>query len=140
MRGAALTVLGVLGLAVLGLAVLDVPAASGASFDCNARWLSRAELTICSDPQLSRLDDQTARRLDSFAPRLNLGQYLGLRHWQATWRKQRNDCATDRDCITASFRAQTRFLERFQRCLGASLSRRACLRDMLAGEQESMRR
>jgi uncharacterized protein len=127
-------------LGVLGLAVLGVPAASGASLDCNARWLSRAELTICSNPQLTRLEEQMARRLASFAPRMNLGQYLGLRHWHATWRKQRNDCATDRDCITASFRAQTRYLDRFQRCLGASLSRRACLRDMLAGERESMRR
>lgn len=127
-------------LGVLGLAVLGAPAAFGASFDCNARWLSRAELTICNDPQLLRLEEQMARRLDSFAPRLNLGQYLGLRHWHATLRKQRNECATDGDCITASFRAQTRFLDRFQRCLSASLSRRACLRDMLAGERESMRR
>jgi uncharacterized protein len=127
-------------LGVLGLAVLGMPAASGASFDCNGQWLSRAELTICNDPQLLRQEEQMARRLDSFAPRLNLGQYLGLRHWHATWRKQRNECATDRACIIAGFRAQARYLDRFQRCVSASLSRRACLRDMLAGERESMRR
>src|SRR5262245_49200489 len=140
MRGAAQTVLGVLGLALLGLVALGVPAATGASLDCHARWLSRTEQTICNDPPLLRLEEQMSRRLDGIAPRLNLGQYLGLRHWHATWRKQRNDCATDRECITASFRAQSRFLDKFQRCLSASLSRRACLRDMLAGEQESMRR
>src|SRR5262249_2999057 len=118
MRAAGRSVLGLVGLALLG-----VPAALAApGVDCNSRWLNRAELVICDDPQLSRTDEQLARRLDTFAQRLNFGQYLGLRHWNAMWTRQRGLCAADRDCITASYRAQTRFLDRFQRCINASLA------------------
>jgi uncharacterized protein len=120
--------------------LLEAPIASGASFDCAARSLSPAEMTICDDPQLSRMEEQLARRVNGLAARLNFGQYLGLRHWQAAWRGERIDCGADRDCIAASLRLQGRFLDRFQRCISASLARRVCLRDMLAGEQESMRR
>jgi uncharacterized protein len=54
-----------------------------ASYDCNSQWLSRAEYAICDDPVLSRLDDRAARRFDLLAYKTRLGQYLGLRHWQA---------------------------------------------------------
>jgi uncharacterized protein len=128
-------------LCMFGLAVFGVTVALGASLDCKARLLSPTETAICDDPQLSRMEEQMARRLNGLSARLNFGQYLGLRHWQAAWTTQRrNECDTDRDCIAASFRAQARFLDRFQRCIGASITRRGCLRDMLAGEQESMRR
>jgi uncharacterized protein len=126
---------------VLGLAsIIATTIVWAASFDCSARPLTQAEITICSDPQLSRMEEQLTRRLNSLATRLNLGQYLGLRHWAAVWAKERGECESDRDCIAASLRAQGRFLDRFQRCLTGSLARRGCLRDMLAGEQESMRR
>jgi len=97
-------------------------------------------MAICDDTQLSRMDDQLARRLGGFARRMNFGQYLGLRHWHAASARQRNRCGTDRTCITASYRAQAQFLDRLQYCVDASLSRRACLRDLLTGERETMRR
>jgi uncharacterized protein len=134
MRRARRTVLSLLGLA------LAAPAASAASLDCNSRWLDRTELAICDDPHLSRMEEQLSRRLDGFAQRLNFGQYLGLRHWQAVWARQRSACAAERDCIAASYRAQGRFLDRFQKCVSASLARRACLRDLLAGDKETMQR
>jgi uncharacterized protein len=125
---------------LVGLALLWIPVASAASFDCSSRWLSRTEMAICNDTQLSRVDEAVARRLRGFARRLNFGQYLGLRHWHAASARQRNQCGTDRICIAASYRAQARFLDRLQHCLEASFSRRACLRDLLVGDRETMRR
>jgi uncharacterized protein len=127
-------------LSLLGLALLAAPAAPAASLDCSSRWLDRTELTICDDPQLARMEEQLARRLDGFALRLNFGQYLGLRHWHALWARQRGACAAERDCIAAGYRAQGLFLDRFQKCISASLARRACLRDLLGGERATMQR
>jgi uncharacterized protein len=135
MRAARRTVLTLLGLAVLG-----ATAAAAGGLDCSSRWLDRTELAVCDDPQLMRLDGQLARRLSSFATRLNFGQYLGLRHWHTLWAHQRSACGVNRDCIAASYRAQGRFLDRFQRCVSTSFARRACLRDLLAGGRETMRR
>jgi len=126
--------------ALLGAALLGTPAAAAGSLDCASRWLNRTEQTICSDPQLMRIDEQLGRRLNSFAARLSFGQYLGLRHWHAVQSRQRGVCAADRDCIAASFRTQSRSLDRLQRCVGGSLTRRACLREMIASEHESSRR
>ena len=128
------------GLGLLGLAILWTPAASAAGFDCSSRWLSRSEIAVCDDAQLSRMDELLARRLGGFARRLNFGQYLGLRHWHAASARQRRLCEADRSCIAASYRTQARFLDRFQNCVEASFSRRACLRDLLSGERETMRR
>jgi uncharacterized protein len=131
--------LGIVGLALPGV-LLGAPPASAESFDCTSRWLSRTEETICSNPLLMRMDEQLARRLGSFASRLNFGQYLGLRHWQAVQARQRSQCSADRDCIVARFRMQERFLDRLQRCVAGNQARRACLREVLASDRESSRR
>jgi uncharacterized protein len=117
-----------------------VPPASAASFDCKVRGLSPAEALICEDPQLSRTDEQVARRADAVARRMNYGQYLGLRHWQAASARQRNLCGPDRTCIGAHYRAQQRLLDRVQQCLDTRFARRSCLRNALGGDQETMRR
>lgn len=118
-----------------------MPEAMAASFDCNSRWLSRTEMTICDDVQLSRMDDRLGRRLAGLARRLNFGQYLGLRHWHAASARQRNRCRTDRGCIVASYRVQERFLDQLQHCIDVSLSRRSCLRELTGGrDRETMRR
>jgi uncharacterized protein len=125
--------------AVAGLAVTAIfssPDASAASFDCNAGGLGRAEIMICTDPQLSRADTLLARRVDIVARRLNYGQYLGLRHWRAESALKRNLCVADRACIAAHYRAQSRFLDRLRRCLESRLARRGCLREALSGERE----
>jgi uncharacterized protein len=123
---------------LLGLTGLGTSAAWG--LDCDGRWLSRAEVTICADPQLGRMEEQLSRRIKGNAPRLSFGQYLGLRHWQAAQARQRNSCGADRECIAASLRAQARFLDRLQRCASTSLARRACLHNLLAEEPASVRR
>jgi len=136
MRRAAKTAAGLLVIA----AALASPAALAASFDCNARGLSRAEGMICEDPQLSRTDEQLARRGDGIARRMNYGQYLGLRHWQAASAGQRDLCGANRSCIDAHYRAQRRFFDRLQQCLDTRYTRRSCLRETLAGDRETVRR
>ena len=131
--------LGLVGPALLAALAGAAPPAA-ASLDCASRWLNRAEQVICGDAQLMRAEQQLTQRLSSFASRLNFGQYLGLRHWHAVRARQRSLCAADRECIAASLRAQGRSLDRLQRCVGGSLTRRACLREMLAAEQDSSRR
>jgi uncharacterized protein len=123
---------------LLGLAAFGAPAAWG--LDCDGQWLSRAELVICADPQLLRMEEQVSRRIKGNAARLSFGQYLGLRHWQATQARQRNVCKADRGCIAASLRAQSRFLDRLQRCAATGPVRRGCLRSLLADERASIRR
>jgi uncharacterized protein len=125
---------------MLGGLLIGAAAASAASFDCKVRGLSPAEAMICEDPQLSRTDDQMARRTDAVARRMNYGQYLGLRHWQASSARQRNLCGPDRACINAHYRAQHRLLDRVQQCLDTRFARRSCLRNSLAGDRETMRR
>jgi uncharacterized protein len=120
------------GLAVAA-ALLQAPAAAAASFDCSVRGLSASETTICRDPQLSRTDEQMARRLAGFVNRLNYGQYVGLRLWQSAQTRSRHSCGADAACIAASYRTQMRFLDRLQLCLEISAQRRACLRNTLIG-------
>jgi len=136
MRKAVNAAIGPLGL----ILILPSAAALAASFDCDARGLSRTEATVCADPQLSRTDELLARRTDTIARRMNYGQYLGLRHWQAVSGEQRDLCGADRTCIAAHYRAQRRLLDRVQQCLDTRFARRACLRNSLAGEQETTRR
>jgi uncharacterized protein len=127
-------------IALLAAALIwGAPEALAASFDCKARGLSRAEGMICADTQLSRTDEQLARQTDAVARRLSYGQYLGLRHWQATSAGQRRLCA-DRGCINSHFRAQRNLLDRLQECLDTRFARRSCLRNSLTGDQETVRR
>ena len=136
MKFAARAVAGVFG----GLLIGSAPPVIAASFDCRVRGLSPAEVMICEDQQLSRTDEFIARRADVVARRMNYGQYLGLRHWQAASARQRNLCGPNRACITAHYRAQQRLLDRIQQCLDTRFARRACLRNALGGDQETMRR
>jgi uncharacterized protein len=111
---------------------------AAASFDCGVRGLSLTEITICRDPQLSRADEQAAHRLDGFARRLNYGQYLGLRFWQSSRQRARERCGADIACINAAYRAQMRFLDRFEQCLQNSGQRRTCLRITLNVERDAL--
>jgi uncharacterized protein len=126
--------------AVIVLLALPASGAVAASFDCNSRWLSRTEVTICQDSALSRLDDQVATRFDAIALKGGFGQYLGLRYWKASWTKQRDVCGSDRNCITGHYRAQARFLDRLQQCLDVRVMRKSCLRDSLGGDRETQQR
>jgi uncharacterized protein len=137
MRKAHLTTLA----AAVGLTLVCAPAPSmAASFDCAARFLSPARIAICRDAQLSRTDEQVARRVVSLARRLAFGQYLGLRYWHSNSAEQRDGCQAERSCLVASYRSQARFLDRLQQCLDNGLQRRGCLRNTLNLDREAVRR
>src|SRR5262245_39799140 len=127
--------------ACLGLAFACAAGAVPAvALDCAARWLGETEIAICRDPQLSRSEDQTTRRIAGFARRISFGQYLSLRHWHALWSEERSRCSLERACIAASYRVQARFLDRLQQCLDVSQQRRVCFRGTLNVEREAQRR
>jgi uncharacterized protein len=130
---------GLLGLTALALA--GAPAnLSAASFDCRARRLGPAERTICADAQLSRVDEQLARRLSGYARRVTFGQYLGLRLWNARWKEARTGCQDDRPCLVTTFRAQSRLLDGLDLCLETSVRRRTCLQTTLGDREATQRR
>jgi len=127
-------------IAALALLLCWAPAAGqAASFDCKMRGLSRTQIAICEDAQLSRIDEQLARRLNGVARRLAFGQYLGVRVWYGAWRQDREQCGIDRACLAASYRAQASFIDRLQQCLESSLQRRTCLRTTLTGREALQR-
>ena len=127
--------------ACLGLALVGAPAAGvTAPINCNAASLSRAQMAICLDAQLSKTDAQTDRRVAALGRRMGYGQYLGMQHWHSGWVEHRDGCQADRVCLTASYRAQARFLDRLQQCLDNGLQRRACLRNTLNIEREAAQR
>jgi uncharacterized protein len=127
--------------AALGLALIWAPAGGvAASLNCNAATLSRAQMAICLDSQLSRADAQTERRVAALGRRMGFGQYLGMLHWHRGWIAYRDGCQSDRACLTASYRAQSRFLDRLQQCLDNGQQRRACLRNTLNVEREAAQR
>jgi uncharacterized protein len=136
MRGSSTAGLG----GLVALALVCAPAvAPAASFDCNAPRLRQAERAICADAQLSRLDDQLARRLADFTRRLTFGQYLGLRYWHARWQDARIGCENGRPCLAATYRSQARLLDRLEQCLDSSVRRRTCLQTTF-DEREAQRR
>jgi len=126
---------------VAGLILAAAPGVvQAASLDCRAPRLSVADLTICADTQLLRLDDQLSRRLLRASRQLAFGPYVGLRVWQSDWRQQRTECSADRACLASVYDDANRFLDRLQRCLGTSLRGRRCLPLSVEGERSAVRR
>ena len=116
-------------LCLLGLA----SPAGAASFPCHTPFLKPAELAICQDTQLSKLDDDTARKVRYLLPRLGYGQYLGLRFWQSRNADAREQCGPDRDCLVFQYRSQNAFLDRLRQCLDGGTQQRTCWRTTLSG-------
>jgi len=128
------------GLASFLLFSVATAPAVAATIDCRTPRLSPTEITICTDPQLVRMDEQLSRRLVRAARQLAYGPYVGLRVWQSDWRQQRAECSADRVCLGAVYNEANRFLDRFQRCLGTSLRGRRCLPVSVEGERSAVRR
>jgi uncharacterized protein len=109
--------------------------ARAASFPCYGTGLSPVELAICQDPQLSRLDDDVARKARSLLPRLSYGQYLGLRYWRSRGGEARDQCGPDQACLIAQYRAQNRLLDGLRQCLDRGGGRRTCWRAIMLGTE-----
>lgn len=128
------------GLPILLLLSVATAPAVAATIDCRAPRMSPTEITICTDPQLVRVDEQLSRRLARASRQLAYGPYVGLRVWQSDWRQQRGECSADRVCLASVYNEANRFLDRFQRCLGTSLRGRRCLPVSVEGERSAVRR
>ena len=134
--------MGYSGYAALAVAgVLGMPsAATAVGPNCTSGVHSPAQMVICQDAKLARTDKQTEARVIRLGRRMGYGQYLGLRHWHYRWDEERESCRTDRTCLTATYSAQVRFLDRLQQCLDNGSPRRACLRNTLNIGQSAKRR
>ena len=115
-------------------------AAQAAAVDCRASRMTAAEIAICADANLVRLDDQLSRRLLRASRQLAFGPYVGLRVWQSDWRQQRAECSADRACLATAYNEANRVLDRLQRCLGTSLRGRRCLPVSVDAERSVVRR
>jgi uncharacterized protein len=83
-------------------------AASAASFDCSKAH-SKAESLICADPELSRLDDQLARKYTkarTAAADLKAFNAANSREW----RRREREC-TDKDCVVTWYIKRDRQLQ-----------------------------
>lgn len=79
---------------ILCFVLTAIPVFSGfvraASFDCSIDTLTKVERVICSDQELSQLDDQIA--VAYHAAMANAGNKTMLRNRQRGWLRQRNQC------------------------------------------------
>jgi uncharacterized protein len=69
--------------------------AHAASFDC-AKAASRIEKLICSDAELSKLDEELSTAYKAALE--DVKQAVLLKQWQRQWLKERNGCS-DVDCV-----------------------------------------
>lgn len=123
------------GLVLFATALLHASLAQAAGFDCNARDLSETRLMICGDLELSRVDDQMARRIRALQRRQGLGLYLSIRYWSFRAGDLRDACGRDRICVLSAYRAQGFALDRLQNCLDTNLRKRSCPRAVLGNEE-----
>jgi uncharacterized protein len=115
------------------LCLIGAAPAGAASFPCRSPMLSATEMAICRDPQLSKADEDTARKAQALLRRLSYGQYLGLRYLQSRGADAREQCAQDRACLAAQYRAQNRILDGLRQCMDSGTPRRTCWRTLRNG-------
>ena len=88
----------------LVLLVTLIPATGlSASFDCSKARLP-AELAICQDSELSRLDEEMVR---AYTEALKKGGSQGLKASQRAWLKERNACGSNTLCLKRLYQART---------------------------------
>jgi uncharacterized protein len=96
-------------LAITLLVCLSTAAAHGASFDCHKAY-TRAEKTICSNPDLSRADERLAK---SFKEALAAStDKQALRREQKEWPSSQRDVCPTAACILGAYLARIGQLER----------------------------
>ena len=77
--------------------------AIAASFDCN-KAATETEIVICSDPELSALDDRMHNIFRSAFKFSNASS--SLRELQRTWISDRDMCLADIPCLKRSYSSQ----------------------------------
>jgi uncharacterized protein len=107
-----------------------------ASFDCSLNTLTIVESVICSDQQLSHLDDQIAIAYHSAMA--NTSNKIMLRNQQRAWLRQRNQC-NDLRCLKNIYMRRLAELSDFQNTLRQRQLEEQRQRELQAEKQRQKR-
>ena len=90
-----------LSLALFGVSLLPL-AAQAASYDCT-RASTAAEIAVCSNPSLNRMDEDLAVLYRSVLNRLPPRRAEMVRDDQRSWLIARDSCGADVRCLRARY-------------------------------------
>lgn len=91
-----------------------------ASFRCGP-YVSRGqcpEALICTEQNLSRLDDAMASLYETARGRIQSGLLTGFRDYQREWLAKRDQCGCDYQCLEYQYRTQIEALRKTLREMG----------------------
>ena len=128
----------------LGLALLLLLSSSrvgqAASFDCN-KATTETEIAICSDPELSALDDRLSGiyfRGRQVTENVS-GSDLEIQKDQINWLNNRNQCGLETDCLVNAYQTRIKELSEFdfENLLRISQIEKQICKDQLARDSGS---
>ena len=98
----------------LVLCLVTVTSGDAASFSCTPYFERRVcpEVLICSEPNLSRLDDVMASLYEDARRRMPTGFSTGFRDYQREWLAKRANCGCNYECLERQYRSQIEALRR----------------------------
>jgi uncharacterized protein len=117
-----------LGLGIL-TGIMGSAPAKAASFDCTDIRYS-AEVAVCRNHHLSRLDDRMADKYREVSGQLSEWARDSLRGTQRDWIDRRNACGPNRACIDSVYHRRLAQLSRYDSCFDHTAPRH-CVRDLL---------
>lgn len=86
--------------------------AQAASFDCT-RADTAAEIAVCANPELNRLDEELAVLYRSLLNELPFRQAERVRQDQRSWLQARNSCGADVRCLRARYQERLARLNQY---------------------------
>lgn len=86
--------------------------AQAASFDCT-RADTAAEIAVCANPELNRLDEDLAVLYRSLLNELPFRQAERVRQDQRSWLKARNSCGAEVRCLRARYQERIARLNQY---------------------------
>lgn len=86
--------------------------AQAASYDCT-RAETAAEIAVCANPGLNRLDEEMATLYRSMLNQLPLRQADRVRQDQRSWLTARNSCGADVRCLRARYQERIARLNQY---------------------------
>ena len=100
-----------LSLALFGASLLPL-SAQAASYDCT-RADTAAEIAVCSNPTLNRLDEDLAVQYRSLLNRLPPRRAEMVRQDQRSWLAARDSCGADVRCLRARYQERSARLDEY---------------------------
>ena len=87
-------------------------AASAASFDCT-RATTAAEIAVCDNPSLNRMDEDLAVQYRALLNQLPPRQVAQLRDDQRSWLVARDSCGANVRCLKARYQERLARLDEY---------------------------